>query len=216
MVIAIDGPGGVGKTTVTRRVGAALGLPVLNTGAYYRAATLAVLRAGVAPADSAAAVEVLEATDLAIDDGATYLDGEDVSTAIRAASVTAAVSAVSAHPQVRALLVAEQRRWVHVHAGRAVVEGRDIGTVVFPDAPIKVFLDARPEVRAERRAAELEAAGADIASVHADLARRDAFDSGRAVSPLKPADDALVIDTSDLSIDGVVSRVLALAAERAS
>ena len=212
MVIAIDGPGGVGKSTVTHRVAAALGLPELNTGAYYRAAALAAVRAGVDLADEGAVVAVLTEREFAYDDATMLLDGEDVTEAVRTPEVTAASSAVAALPGVRTLMVAEQRRWVDAHAGRAVVEGRDIGTVVFPEAPVKVFLDARPEVRAARRAADRETAGVGAAQVRADLADRDERDSRREVSPLRPADDALVIDTSDLTIDEVVSRVLELAA----
>ena len=212
MVIAIDGPGGVGKSTVTRRVAAALGLPDLNTGAYYRAAALAAVRAGVDLGDDAAVAAAVAAGDFAYDDERMYLDGDDVSEAIRSPEVTAASSAVAALPDVRALMVAEQRRWVDAHAGHAVVEGRDIGTVVFPDAEVKVYLDARPEVRAARRAADREAAGVTASQVHADLATRDARDTGREVSPLRPADDAVIIDTSDLTIDEVVSMVLELAA----
>ena len=139
-----------------------------------------------------------------------FLDGRDVSVAIRSPEVTAASSAIAALSGVRRLMVAQQRRWVDVHASRAVVEGRDIGTVVFPDAAVKVFLDARPEVRAARRAADRETGGLGADRVHAELATRDARDSGREVSPLRPADDAVVVDTSDLTIDEVVSRVLEL------
>ena len=212
MVIAIDGPGGVGKSTVTRRVAAALGIPELNTGAYYRAAALAALRSGVDLGDEAAVAAALAGSAFAYDDGVMYLDGEDVNDAIRSPEVTGASSAIAAYPAVRDLMVAAQRRWVAAHAGSAVVEGRDIGTVVFPDAAVKVFLDARPEVRAARRSADREAAGVTEARVHAELASRDARDTGRQVSPLRPAVDAVIVDTSDLGIDEVVSRVLELAA----
>ncbi len=210
-VVAIDGPGGVGKSTVARRVAAELGLPYLNTGAYYRAATLAALDDDVDLEDGDAVAAAVARRDFAFEDGAMLLDGEDVSAATRTPEVTAAVSAVSAHPPVRRLMVAAQRHWMDRHGGRGVVEGRDIGTVVLPDAKVKVFLDARPEVRAARRAQDREARGVDAAAVQADLARRDRIDSTRETSPLQVADDAVVIDTSDLGIDDVVARVLELA-----
>ncbi len=210
-VVAIDGPGGVGKSTVAREVAAALGLPYLNTGAYYRAATVAALDAALEIDDGPAVAAELARHDFAFEDGAMLLDGRDVSAATRTPDVTAAVSAVAAHPAVRELMVAAQRAWMDRHGGRGVVEGRDIGTVVLPDAPVKVFLDARPEVRAARRAKDREVRGVDEAAVQADLARRDRIDSTREASPLQVADDALVIDTSDLGIDEVVSRVLGLA-----
>ena len=212
MVIAIDGPGGVGKSTVTRRVAAALGIPELNTGAYYRAAALAAIEAGANLDDEAAVVGAIAHREFAYDDDTMYLDGRNVSVATRSPEVTAASSAIATLPGVRRLMVEQQRRWVEVHAGRAVAEGRDIGTVVFPDAAVKVFLDARPEVRAARRAADREVRGVAASQVHSDLATRDARDSEREASPLRPADDAVVIDTSDLTIDEVVSRVLELAA----
>lgn len=124
--------------------------------------------------------------------------------------MTQTVSAVSAHAGVRAEIVALQRDWVARHDGSAVVEGRDIGTVVFPDAPVKVFLTARPEVRAARRAGDAEAVGASVDDIARDLERRDTADAGRATSPMRPADDAAIIDTSDLDIDGVVGAILAL------
>ena len=151
MVVAIDGPGGVGKSTVSRRVAAALGLPYLNTGAYYRAAALAALEAGVVLADAEAVGKAAAERESAFEGTTMLLDGRDVSEAIRTPEVTSASSRISTHQEVRALMVDRQRRWVAVHGGRGVVEGRDIGTVVFPDADAKVFLDARAEVRASRR-----------------------------------------------------------------
>ncbi len=210
-VVAIDGPGGVGKSTVARAVAAELGLPYLNTGAYYRAATVAAREAGVDLDDGGAVTAEVARHDFAFEDGAMLLDGRDVTEATRTPEVTAAVSVVSAHPGVRELMVAAQRDWLDHHGGRGVVEGRDIGTVVLPGAPVKVFLDARPEVRAARRAKDREARGFDAEAVLADLARRDRIDSTREASPLQVAGDAVVIDTSDLSIDEVVGRVLELA-----
>ncbi len=208
IVVAIDGTAGSGKSSVARAVGAALGLPVLDTGAMYRAVTLRAMRAGIDPNDAAACAEAARRARLAVEDGRVHLDGEDVTVAIRGPEVTAAVSTVSAHPEVRAELVARQREWVARHGG-GVVEGRDIGTVVFPDATLKVFLTASPEERARRRAAqEPEAVGRDVDAVRDALAARDARDAGRAHSPLRAAGDALVVDTTDRSIAEVVGLVL--------
>lgn len=209
MVIAIDGPGGVGKSTIARAVASRLGVAYLDTGSTYRAATVAVLEAGVPTNDADAVLSVVERVSLGYGLGTVYLDGEDVAAAVRSPVVTAQVSAVAAHPKVRSHIVAFQRLWVAVHGDHAVVEGRDIGSVVFPDTPVKVFLTARPEVRAARRAGDAEAEDKDVASIAAELGARDQADSTRAASPLKPADDAVVIDTSDLSIDEVVEAVLA-------
>ena len=212
MVIAIDGPGGVGKSTVARAVAAQLGLAYLDTGATYRAATLAVLEAGVAPDDGRAAAEIVDGVELGYSHGTIYLDDRDVATAVRSAEVTANSSTVSAHPAVRERIVAFQRLWVAVHGNHAVVEGRDIGTVVFPDAPAKIFLTADPEIRAARRAGDPEADGRAVATIAQELNARDRADSTRAASPLEPADDAVVVDTGELTIDEVVASVLAVVA----
>ena len=208
-VIAIDGPSGSGKSTVARAVASELGLAVLDTGAIYRAVTLAVLGAKVALDDAGACAAVARASAITVDAGVTMLDGRDVSTEIRGPDVTAAVSSVSSHAPVREILVAHQREWVQRHGG-GVVEGRDIGTVVFPDATVKVFLVATDEERARRRQRDEEAAARTVAveDVKADLDRRDAVDSGRAVSPLRAADDALVIDSTNLDVDAVVAEVV--------
>jgi CMP/dCMP kinase len=210
-VVAIDGPAGSGKTTVARRVAETLGLPALDTGAMYRAVTWAVLEAGIDPADATAVIGVAERLDL--DVGPPVLvDGRDVTEAIRSAEVTAAVSTVAAVPAVRVRLVAAQREWIQVHGG-GVVEGRDIGTVVAPDAVLKVYLVASEEERARRRRRQddtVEAAGAgDLGATREAIRRRDAIDSGRAASPLAAAEDAVVLDTTGLSVDGVVAEVLA-------
>jgi cytidylate kinase len=210
MVIAIDGPGGVGKSTVTRALALAVGYDYLDTGATYRAATVAVLQDGIDPSDHGAVIERVRVATIGYQDGIVYLDGDDVSQAVRSEEVTAAVSAVSAIPEVRTIVVAGQRAWVDSRGGHAVVEGRDIGTVVFPDAPVKVFLTARPEIRAARRAGDAEAEGKDFGTIQRDLARRDTYDAGRAASPMKPAVDAVVLDTSDLSINAVVARIVAM------
>jgi cytidylate kinase len=220
--IALDGPSGSGKSTVARRVARALGWRYVDTGATYRAVTLAVLRAGVDPADAdgvtaaARRATIEQVTDP--DRSATLLDGEDVTEALRGADVTGAVSAVSAVPEVRALLVDLQRRLAGTDG--AVVEGRDIAGVVLPDAAVKVFLDASPEERARRRSLDRDAGvGASStapealqAVVAADLARRDALDRGRATSPLAVAPGAVVLDSSALDAEAVVEHVLGLAA----
>ena len=210
MVIAIDGPGGVGKSTVTRALAIALGFDYLDTGATYRAATVAVLQDEIDPADTDQVIERVVTCAIEYDSGTVLLDGVDVSAAVRSQPVTNAVSAVSAIPEVRDFIVAGQRTWVEDRGGDAVVEGRDIGTVVFPAAPVKVFLTARPEIRAARRAGDEEAIGKDVTDIQDDLKRRDTYDAGRSVSPMKPADDAVVLDTSDLSINAVVAKIVAM------
>jgi cytidylate kinase len=207
LIVTVDGPGGTGKSTVSRAVAEKAGLPHLDTGAFYRAATLAVLEAGVDPASGALVTPVVASLDMSQENGRMFLDGRDVTDEIRGEAVTAAVSAVSAHPEVRAILVEEQRAWVKKHGRRAVVEGRDIGSVVFPDAEVKVFLDASARVRAQRRAKET---GETLEEVLEDLNRRDRLDSTRATSPMTVPDGAVVVDTSDLSFDQVVEQMLAL------
>lgn len=217
-VIALDGPSGSGKSTVARRVASALGLRYVDTGATYRAATLAVLRAGVPLNDANGVEQAVRGADIALSvdpgQGWVRLDGEDVTAQIRGPEVTAAVSAVSAVPGVRRQLVALQRS---LAGAGAVVEGRDIGTVVAPEAPVKVYLDASPEVRAARRAGDADVgvrSGTDVvAAVALDLARRDRLDSTRETSPLQAAPDAVHLDSSSLSAAEVVARVLALAAD---
>jgi CMP/dCMP kinase len=205
-VVAIDGPGGAGKSTVSRLVAERIGAFHLDTGAFYRAATLAVLEAGVDPDSADAVLEVVSGCAIDQLEGRTFLNGVDVSNRIRSEAVTDAVSAVSAHPPVREQLVAAQRSWVHRQSGPVVVEGRDIGTVVFPQAALKVFLDADPEVRALRRSNETGAASDSVVDA---LRRRDSFDSTRATSPLRPADDAVHLDTTHLTLDEVVEAILA-------
>ena len=218
-VIALDGPSGSGKSTVARSVAQALGWRYVDTGATYRAATLAVLRAGADLHDTPAVTGVVGSADIDVstDPGTAgvRLDGEDVTAVVRGPEVTAAVSAVSAVPAVRTQLVALQRRL----AGQtgAVLEGRDIGTAVFPDAAVKVFLDASAEVRAARRAGDTDAgvsvtgSQTAVAAVAADLARRDRLDSSRTTSPLQAAQDAVHLDSSTLDAAQVVERVLDLA-----
>ncbi len=212
MVIAIDGPGGVGKSTVSRAVAQELGLAYLDTGATYRAATVAVLAAGIAVTDCDEILREVSARSIDYGSEGIALDGVPINDKVRSPEVTASVSAVSAHAPVRAHIVEIQRSWVDRHGGNAVVEGRDIGTVVFPDAEMKVFLTARPEVRAARRARDSESTGTTVSEIASALAARDDADSSRAASPLRPADDATVIDTSDIVIGGVIDLILELAA----
>jgi cytidylate kinase len=218
LVIAIDGPSGSGKSTVARRVAADLHLRYLDTGALYRALTWAVLDKAIDPADVdgvlaiAAVVHIAVSTDPQAQ--AVSVDGRDVAAEIRGPAVTGAVSAVSAIPQVRERLLALQR--AIIGAGGIVVEGRDIGTVVAPQAPVKIFLTASPETRAARRSADAQvtAGDRDVSSVQADLARRDTLDSTRAASPLAMAADAVQLDSTAMDEDAVVARVLDLVAQR--
>lgn len=216
-VVAIDGPAGSGKSTVARGVASALGLPTLDTGAMYRAVALAALDAGVDLADADAVATVARLADISVEAGVTTLDGTDVSAEIRGPRVTGAVSQVSGHPPVRAVLVERQRAWVRQHGG-GVVEGRDIGTVVLPDAALKVFITARDEVRAARRQRDEAAAQRTVetGTVREALNQRDLADGtlGRATRPEDAAPDALVVDTSDVTADDVIADVVARA-ERA-
>lgn len=214
--IAIDGPAGTGKSTLARTLAGRVGGAYLDTGAMYRVATLHVLREGIDPEDGEAVSAATADLPLEIgtDAGAEriLLDSEDVSEEIRTAPVTANVSAVSAVAQVRENLVRLQRR-LAAGGGTVVLEGRDIGTVVLPDAEVKVYLTASPEVRARRRTDQDRAAGraAEYDEVLAAVIERDRKDSTRAASPLRPAADAVVIDTSDLTLEEVLDRLVALA-----
>lgn len=206
-VVAIDGPAGSGKSTVARAVAGRLGLPYLDTGAMYRSIAFAALRARIDPADDDAVAARARDCRIELDpDGTVRVDGVDATIEIRGPEVTRAVSLVAANPGVRAELRTRQREWLDAHGG-GVLEGRDIGTVVVPDADLKVYLDADPEVRAARRSREVGDLSYD--EVAAELARRDALDEGRDDSPLATAADAMVIDTSSLSIDEVVERIAA-------
>lgn len=217
IVIAIDGPAGAGKSSTGRALAARLGYTYLDTGAMYRAVTLAALRANVPPQEGTSLRALLEglSTSLALTTAESgtrvLLDGTDVSEAIRNPHVTSAVSAYSAIPSVREAMVRLQRALGA--QGGVVVEGRDIGTVVFPDAELKVYLDADLDERARRRAKDLERSGHRRAEMDVadELARRDAADSSRAVSPLSRATDAVPIDTSRLSLDEQVEKILRLA-----
>jgi cytidylate kinase len=222
-VMALDGPSGTGKTTVAQKLAARLGAGYLDTGAMYRVVTLAVLRAGVDPTDSAAVAGLVATTEIGVETDPArpraLLDGADVTAEIRGEAVNRAVSPVAAVAQVRELLVTQQRRLIAEvlkATGGIVVDGRDIGTVVAPDAGLKVFLTASPEVRALRRSAQDVAAGRNSTqqSAQASVERRDRLDSTRAASPMRPADDAVEVDTSDLGIEQVLTALTELAVVR--
>jgi cytidylate kinase len=203
-VIAIDGPAGSGKSTVARKLATRLGLEYLDTGAMYRAVAFAALSRGVEPDDNERVADIARAAEIAVDDQGVRIDGVDATVEIRGPEVTRAVSLVAANPVVRRELHIRQKDWARRRGG-GVIEGRDIGSVVFPDAVLKVYLTAQPDVRAGRRAKEVS--DLDYHTVAADIARRDAYDQTRAHDPLAEADDAIVIDTSMLSIDEVVDRL---------
>lgn len=217
VIVAIDGPAGTGKSTVSRGLARALDARYLDTGAMYRLVTLAVLRAGVSLDDAAAiaAVDAPLSVGYDPDDVRAYLGGDDVSAEIRGDAVTQAVSAVSAVPEVRTRLVALQRELASGDGG-VVVEGRDIGTVVLPDADVKIFLTASAETRARRRNDQNIASGLgdDYEAVLADVRRRDHLDSTRAVSPLRAAEDAVVVDTGDMTESEVIAHLCDLVHER--
>ncbi len=218
-MVAIDGPAGTGKSSVSKRLAEALGARYLDTGGMYRMVTLAVLRAGVDPADADAVAELASTVGMSVEyhaGGDRYLlAGEDVSAEIRGDEVTRTVSAVSSVPAVRTRLVTLQQQMAN-KPGSVVVEGRDIGTVVLPDAPVKIFLTASAETRARRRNDQNVAAGLtdDYEGVLADVHRRDHLDSTRAVSPLRAAADAVVVDTSDMTEAQVIAHLLALVEQR--
>ncbi len=221
LVIAMDGPSGTGKSSVSRRLATRLGARYLDTGAMYRVATLRVLRAGTDLTDPEAIAETVAALGLSIGTDPTHevieLDGEDVSAEIRGNEVTKAVSAVSAVSQVREQLVSLQREIAGV-AGRIVVEGRDIGTTVLPGADAKIYLTASADARAQRRNQQniREGRGDDYAAVLADVQRRDTLDSTRTVSPLRPAADAVLVDTSDLTMDETIDELYRVVAQQLS
>ena len=211
LVVAVDGPSGSGKSSTARGVASRLGLRYLDTGAMYRAVTWALLQRGVDVDDPAAVARA--AREVRIDVGTDALaptihaDGVDVSGPIREQPVTSAVSAVSAVPEVRTLMVRCQRE--AIGTGGIVIEGRDIGSVVAPDADLKVFLVADPGARAARRAAE-QGKSAEVAATEADMARRDAYDSSRTASPLSQAADAIVVDSTSLSLEQVIDAIVDL------
>jgi CMP/dCMP kinase len=219
LVVAVDGPGGSGKSTVARALARRLGVRYLDTGAMYRAVTWLALERRQDIEDAEGLAQLAERAALTVgtdpEAPAIAVDGVDVSAEIRSRPVTSAVSAVSAVDALRRDLVARQRAIIASEPTGIVVEGRDIGTVVAPDAPLKVFLTASTAVRARRRSAEIGEAGDDaVAQTMAELSRRDALDSGRVASPLAQAPDAIVVDSSDLSVDSVVDVIVAKLSER--
>lgn len=206
MVIAIDGPAGSGKSTVAKAVASRLGLDYLDTGAMYRSVAFAALRGGVDPEDAEVVSNLARNIDLQIDtNGTVIVDDVDATIEIRGPEVTRAVSIVAANPDVRKEMRARQRQWVAKRGG-GVMEGRDIGTVVFPEARLKVYLDASPVVRAARRSKEVS--DLSYETVATDLARRDALDQNRTHDPLRTASDAVTIDTSDLTVDQIVDAIM--------
>lgn len=206
-VIAIDGPAGSGKSTVGRRLAALLGLEYLDTGAMYRGVTFAALRRGIDPVDADVVARLARQVELTLTDEGLVVDGTDATIEIRGPEVTRAVSIVAANPEVRVEMVRRQREWAKAHGG-GVLEGRDIGSVVFPDAALKVYLTASPEVRASRRSKEVT--DLSYETVAADLARRDALDQGRDISPLELAHGAVLVDTTDRGIEEIVAELVAL------
>jgi CMP/dCMP kinase len=205
-VVAIDGPSGSGKSTVARALAAKLGLGYLDTGAMYRAVAFAALRRGLDPSDEGPVGRMVQDLTIEVEEGVVTVDGVDASIEIRGPEVTRAVSAVAANPEVRKELVERQRRWIQQRAG-GVVEGRDIGTVVWPEAQLKVYLTARLDVRAQRR--HKEVSDLEYERVAADMAERDTLDTTREADPLAQAEDAVVVDTTDRSIDEIVAELLA-------
>ena len=203
-VVAIDGPAGAGKSTIARELASKLNLPYLDTGAMYRGITCAALRRGIDVNDVGAVAQLALSTVLDISDNALVVDGLDATQDIRGEAVTRAVSAVAANSGVRTELRERQRNWV-AERGGGVVEGRDIATVVFPDARLKVFLTASPLVRAQRRVAQI---GGDVEQIARDIAERDHKDSTRSDSPLRESENSLYVDTSDRSISDVVNEIV--------
>jgi cytidylate kinase len=203
-VIAIDGPAGAGKSTVARQVSTATGLRYLDTGAMYRCVALEVQNTATDPNNADAVGKIARDVEVVIERDAAKLNGVDVSTEIRTSEINAIVSIIAAHTPVRDAMREQQRQWIRAQKG-GVVEGRDIGTVVFPDAILKVFLTASPEVRAERRVGQ---AGGDITAVAASIAERDHLDSTRLDSPLRPSQGSVIVDSSNRTIEEVVAEIV--------
>jgi cytidylate kinase len=203
-VIAIDGPAGAGKSTVAKLVAEASGLPYLDTGAMYRCVALQTLRDKVDPTAPVVVGSIAENAVITVEGTCSSLNGEDVSDLIRTPEIAAIVSVIATHSPVRTAMRHQQQRWISSHGG-GVVEGRDIGTVVFPEAEVKIFLTASPEERATRRVGQ---SGGDIDSVAANIAERDRIDSERVDSPLRPAEDAIIVDSTGLNISEVVTIIV--------
>lgn len=203
-VIAIDGPAGAGKSTVARRVAEAVGIPYLDTGAMYRCVALQSLRQNIDPNNVASVAAIAEHVLIELNGSTVKLNGEDVSHEIRTPEVAAIVSLIAVHSPVRDAMRRQQQQWIGT-AGGGVVEGRDIGTVVFPNADVKIFLTASPLERARRR---VEQHGGDLQEVAQGIAERDRIDSTREDSPLRPADDSIVVDSTGKSVDDVVNEIV--------
>lgn len=203
-VIAIDGPAGAGKSTVARSVALRTGLPYLDTGAMYRCIALVAHRGQHDVNNVALMGEIASSADIVVENGTVLLNGEDVSTEIRLPEIAKIVSIIAAHSSVRDAMREQQRQWVRAHGG-GVIEGRDIGTVVFPNADLKIFLTASPEVRAQRR---VHQAGGNVEEIAANIAERDRIDSTRADSPLAVAADSHLVDSSNQSIEQVVDEIV--------
>jgi len=210
VVVAIDGPAGAGKSTVAKALANALKLKYLDTGAMFRAVTSLVLSSGTDTHDETAVGAIAERMNLVMENGTVFANGTDVTADIRSIAVTSAVSTVAANSLVRANMRDRQRAWSELNNG-GVIEGRDIGTVVFPDAVLKVYLTASPRVRAKRRVAE---AGGNIDEIERSIAERDLKDSTRADSPLQESSDSVVVDTSNRTIDDIVNSIVELVKER--
>ena len=206
IVVAIDGPAGAGKSTIAKALAARLGVRYLDTGAMYRAVTFAAMSSGIELNDQNLVADLTRKSKMLLTDESVVINGLDATVAIRSSEVTAAVSTVAANSQVRTELRERQRHWIADHNG-GVVEGRDIGSVVFPDATLKVYLTASPIVRARRRVAQ---SGGNVDEIATSIASRDLQDSSRSDSPLTQTDDAVIIDTSDRSIDEVVAHLVEL------
>ena len=215
-LLAIDGPAGAGKSTVSREVARRLGFTMIDTGALYRTVALAAVRAGIDQEDEDRLAELLSRIEIRLDGDRVFLDGEDVSRAIRTPEISLGASRVSAVPAVRQGLLRLQRELGRAAPRGAVLEGRDIGTVVFPDADAKFFLTASVEQRAKRRYEELRSRGEEVTleEVLADQTRRDRRDSERTLAPLRPAEDALVVDSSGRSIEDVVGEIVGIVRDR--
>ena len=203
-VIAIDGPAGAGKSTVAKLVAQQTGLPYLDTGAMYRCVALAVLNAGGKIDDEHAVGKIAQDVTIELIDDKAILNGVDVSSDIRNPEINSVVSVIAAHSTVRQAMRSQQQKWIHSMAG-GVVEGRDIGTVVFPNAECKIFLTASPEVRAQRR---VDQSGGDVQQVASSIAERDRIDSTRSDSPLKPSADAHIVDSSTMTTEQVVACIV--------
>jgi len=206
-VIAIDGPAGSGKSTVAKALAARLDLDYLDTGAMYRAVAFAAIQKQINPSEIEEITEIAKSLDLELTEESCVVNGIDATTEIRGSEVTLLVSQVATMPEVRIEMVKRQRAWAKTRNG-GVMEGRDIGSVVFPDAMLKIYLTASEEVRAARRAAEVKEG--DVATIAADIERRDAVDTQRTASPLVEAEDAIVVDTSAMTLQQVVDHVIGL------